>query len=126
MVPINSPDNPITPTPQGKPFLADLCSGDMACGVFGHEQVVEDQARVGCEPANHGGNRVAGFGVQVEHADGEAAQSGSILGTVVGADTAAVFIPGNVEYMVTAVLDAPVSVYGPLLVYKHSVLWREV
>ncbi len=94
---------------QGKSVLAELGSGGMAGGVFGHEQVVKDQTGIGCEPASHGGNRITGFGVQVEHADGESAQSGSILGTVAGADAAAVFVPGHIEHMVTAILDAPVT-----------------
>jgi hypothetical protein len=79
----------------------------MASGVLGHEQVIEDQASVSREPAGHGGDRVAGFGVQIEHAYGEAAQSRSIFRTVAGADAAAVFVPSRVEHIVTDVLDAP-------------------
>ena len=81
----------------------------MAGGVFGHAQVVEEQAGLGGELASHGGDGVAGFGVQIEHADGEASQAGSVFGTVAGADTAAVFIPGHVEHIVTAVFDAPMA-----------------
>ena len=47
---------------QGKFVLGELCSSGMACRVYCHEQVVEDQAGVGREPAGHGGDRVAGFG----------------------------------------------------------------
>jgi hypothetical protein len=81
----------------------------MAGGVSGHHQVVEDQAGLGGEPARHGGDRVTGLGVQVEHADGEAPQARGVLGAVAGADATAIFVLGHVEHMLTAVLDAPVA-----------------
>lgn len=50
---------------------------------------------------------VGPFGL--DQADGEASESGDVLGAMAGADAATVLVVVPVEDIVTAVLDAPVA-----------------
>ena len=77
----------------------------MAARVAGHAQVVEDEPGVSLQASHGGGDALAG--VRADDADGEAAQSGGVDGSVSGADAAAVLVEGVVEDVVQC-LDGPV------------------
>ncbi len=65
----------------------------------------EDGTEVAVE-ASDGGGEGAGFGA--DETDGEATESGDVLGAVSGADAATVFVPRAVEDVVGA-FDDPVA-----------------
>ena len=73
-------------------------------GVFCHFQIIEDEAGFTVESA-HGRGDAVGFGAY--DADGEASQSGGVLGAVAGSDAAAVLLPAAVEDVMDG-LDGPV------------------
>ena len=73
-------------------------------GVFCHFQIIEDEAGLAVESA-HGRGDAVGFGAY--DADGEASQSGGVLGAVAGSDAAAVLLPAAVEDVMDG-LDGPV------------------
>ena len=73
-------------------------------GVFCHFQIIEDEAGLAVEFA-HGGGDAVGFGAN--DADGEASQSGGVLGAVAGSDATAVLLPAAVEDVMGG-LDGPV------------------
>ena len=75
--------------------------------VFGHAQVVEDQARIALQTTEGGGDGIRGDGL--DQADGEASQSGDVLRAEAGADGAAVLIEAPIDDPMTTVLDAPVA-----------------
>ena len=89
------------------PRARRACGGSLIgtaadAGVFGHAQIVEDQAHVARELAHFLGDaaRPAGF----DHADGEAAQPGDVFRAVAHSDTAAVLVEVPIENVVTTVL----------------------
>lgn len=82
-------------------------SGWGGTGVFRHAEVVEDQAGIAVQLPHGLRDAVGAFGL--DQADGEAAESGDVLGAMAGADAATVLVVVPVEDVVTAVLDTPMA-----------------
>src|SRR5207237_638139 len=75
-------------------------------GVFGHPQVVEDQADVACELSHFLRDASSPFGL--DDSDGESAKPGDVFRAVTGRDATAIFIIVPIENVVAAILDRPV------------------
>lgn len=62
----------------------------------------------------------------LEQADGKAAQERGVFGVVTGSDAAVVFVPGVVQDVVAAVLDAPMAAVGAQHVSRAGPLGVEL
>lgn len=90
----------------GKTVLARWRRGVSAWGsVCGHAQIVEDASDLARELVDGCRDGIVGSGL--DEADGEAAQTGDVCGSVAGAQGAAVLVPVPVEDVVVG-LDTPV------------------
>src|SRR5512135_3618989 len=76
-------------------------------GVFGHPQVVQDQADVTRQLSNFLGYTADLFGF--DYANSESAHSSDILRAVAGSDSPSVFIVVPVQNVMTTILNRPVA-----------------
>ena len=56
----------------------------------------------------------ASIGVATQEMEGDVADDGEVLGSMIGVDARAVLVEGQVEHPVEAVLDAPMAANDPL------------
>jgi len=89
--------------------------------VFGHAQVIEDQADVACEFSHFLCNAAHAFGF--DGPDGKTAEARDVFRAVAGTYPAAVFIEIPVQDVVTAVFDAPVTSVDGKEVFSISLFW---
>ena len=75
--------------------------------VFGHPQIIKDQADIAGQFSHFLGYATYAFGFN--DSNGESAESGDVFRTVAGADPTAIFIVIPIEDIVTAIFNGPVA-----------------